>query len=114
MFDLTWREIRNDLAIAGRSLVGRWQQTAALFAVAVLMSMTGLAASSSAATTSPSAAPAAAHVNSVGPWYYAGKFFFKSDCEQTGQNGVLFGAWKDYQCSGGGPLSDWVLLVRYS
>ncbi len=111
MFDLTWREIRNDLAIAGRSLVGRWQQTAALFAVAVLMSMTGLAASSPAATSSPSAAPTAVHVSSVAGWVYKGKYFFKSSCEEAGKNGVLFGAWKAYQCINGGPISDWELWV---
>jgi hypothetical protein len=114
MFDLTWPGIRHGLAIAGRSLAGRWQQTAALGAVAVMMSMGGLAASSSAASSSPSAAPAAIHVNSGAPWHYIDSYFFLSTCHQVGQYKIALYPWfLDYKCINGGLFSDWELWGQY-
>jgi hypothetical protein len=51
MSDLTWRDARHNISAAGRSLVGRWQLTAAMVAFALLTSMVVLTAPSSAATS---------------------------------------------------------------
>jgi hypothetical protein len=114
MFDLTRREIPHGLAIAGRSLVGRWRQTAALVAVAALMSMAGLAASSSAATKSPSVAPAAVHVNSAAPWHYVASYFWFSDCLRAGNFGKIdHPNWYNTTCINGGVFSNWELWAQY-
>jgi hypothetical protein len=55
MSDLTWRTIRHYSTAARRSPIVRWRRAAAAVAVVVLSSMAGLAGSSSASTTGPSA-----------------------------------------------------------
>lgn len=114
MSTLTSREIRHGLTNAGRSLVGRWQRTAALIAVAVLISMGSLVASASAATSSPSAARAGVHVNSAAPWHYVASYFFLAHCHQAGKFGLIDNSnWYNYTCINGGLFSNWELWAQY-
>ena len=45
-------------------------------------------------------------------WDYIDYYFWASSCASTGNGGIQQGRWHAYQCTGGGPFSNYELWVR--